>query len=172
MKQEGKYRPLFDRLSSNRTDEVTLSLTEIEAILGDALPPSARTTRGWWGNRDRGSLQAAAWMEAGYQVQEVDLAAGRVVFRKPRRQYEVKRAGGTVLWNGDLVRALRDHMGASQAQLAENLGVRQQTVSEWENDAYLPTRATSKFLSLVAERAGFNFGNDETREEGSSPNSS
>jgi DNA-binding transcriptional regulator YiaG len=170
MKQEGKYRPLFDHLSGSSTEEVALTLTEIEAILGEALPPSAHTTRGWWGNRDRGSLQAAAWMEAGYLVQEVDLAGGQVVFRKPRRQYEVKRAGNTVLWNGDLVRALRDHMGVSQVQLAETLGVRQQTVSEWETDAYLPTRATSKHLSLVAERAGFNFEDDETREEEPSPN--
>lgn len=157
MKQEGKYRPLFDFLSASRSDEVSLTLAEIEALLGDALPASAHSTRGWWSNRARGSLQAAAWMEAGYQAQEVDLAAGRIVFRKPQRHYEVRRVGDTVLWDGDLVRALRDHMGASQAQLAEALGVRQQTVSEWENDAYTPTRATSKLLSFVAERAGFRY---------------
>lgn len=160
MKHEGKYRPLFDHLSASHANEVTLTLTEIEVLLGDALPASARTTRGWWSNRGRGSLQATAWMEAGYHVQEVDLSAGRVVFRKLHRRYEVKRIGDTVLWNGDLVRGLRDHLGVSQAQLAEELGVRQQTVSEWENDIYAPTRATSKFLSLVAERAGFQYGAD------------
>lgn len=155
MKQEGKYRPLFDYLSTSRADEVTLTLAEIEALLADSLPASARTTRGWWSNRGRGSLQAAAWMDAGYQVHEVDLADGMVIFRRLQRRYEVQRVGDTVIWNGDLVRALRDHMGVSQVQLAEELGVRQQTVSEWENDAYTPTRATSKHLSLVAERAGF-----------------
>jgi DNA-binding transcriptional regulator YiaG len=171
MKQEGKYRPLFDYLSGNGADEVSLTLTEIETLLGDALPASARTTRGWWSNRDRGSLQAAAWMEAGYHVKDVDLATGHVVFRKPQRHYEVRRTGDTVLWNGDLVRALRDYMGVSQLQLAETLGVRQQTVSEWENDAYAPTRATSKHLSLVAEQAGFRYGDDETSEVESSRNS-
>lgn len=172
MKQAGKYRPLFDYLSGQHADEIALTLAEIEAILGDALPPSARAARGWWGNRDRGSLQAAAWMDAGYQVKVADLAAGRVIFRKPKRVYEVRRAGDTILWDGDLVRALRDHMGASQAQLAEELGVRQQTVSEWENGAYAPTRATSKFLSLVAERAGFSFGGEESREGDAAQNSS
>jgi len=157
MKQEGKYRPLYDHLSASQSDEVSLTLAEIEALLGDALPASAQATRGWWSNRGRGSLQSAAWMNAGYQVHDLDLAIGRVVFRKLRRHYEVKREGDTIVWDGDLVRALRDHMGASQAQLAEALGVRQQTVSEWENNAYTPTRATSKLLSFVAERAGFRY---------------
>ena len=171
MKREGKYRPLFDYLSGNRSDEITLTLSEIEALLGDALPASARTTRGWWSNRDRGSLQAAAWMDAGYQVKEVDLAAEKVIFRKPLLHYEVKRSGDTILWDGDLVRALRDHMGISQAQLAETLGVRQQTISEWENSVYAPTRATSKFLSLVAEQAGFKLGDTESG-EGEAPSNS
>jgi hypothetical protein len=140
MKREGKYRPLFDYLSGNRSDEILLTLSEIEALLGSALPASARTTRGWWSNRDRGSLQAAAWMDAP-QVIEVDLR--RSYLRKPLLHYEVKRAGDTILWDGDLVRALRDHMGVSQAQLAETLGVRQQTISEWEN-ASIPTRATRR----------------------------
>jgi DNA-binding transcriptional regulator YiaG len=171
MKQGGKYRPLFDYLSGNRLDEVDLTLSEIETLLGDTLPPSARTARGWWSNRGRGSLQSSAWMEAGYHVEDVDLEVGRITFRKPRQQYQINRIGDTVLWDSDLIRALRDHMGASQVQLAETLGVRQQTVSEWENGAYAPTRATSKFLSLVAERAGFNFGSDETNEGGTPQNS-
>jgi DNA-binding transcriptional regulator YiaG len=46
-------------------------------------------------------------------------------------------------------------MGLTQAQFAEELGVRQQTVSEWEQGLYAPTRATAKHLTLVAERAEF-----------------
>jgi DNA-binding transcriptional regulator YiaG len=171
MKHEGKYRPLFDFLSGQRADRVSLMLAEIEALLGDALPASARTTRGWWSNRSRGSLQAAAWMEAGYQVHEVDIAVGKIVFHRLQRHYEIKRIGDTVLWNGDLVRGLRDHMGVSQAQLADELGVRQQTVSEWENEIYTPTRATSKLLSFVAERAGFHYGVDASTDEMSPQNS-
>jgi DNA-binding transcriptional regulator YiaG len=49
-------------------------------------------------------------------------------------------------------------MNLTQAQLAEELGVRQQTVSEWESSVYEPKRAMSKYLTLVAERAGFEYG--------------
>ena len=101
-------------------------------------------------------------MEAGYEVRDVDLTTGEVVFRKLRRRYEVRRVGDAILWDGDLVRALRDHLGVSQTQLAETLGMRQQTVSEWETGVYAPTRASSKFLTLVAERAGFSFGEQES----------
>jgi DNA-binding transcriptional regulator YiaG len=117
-------------------------------------------------------LQAAAWMDAGYQVAEVDLTAEKVTFQKPRLRYEVKREGDAILWDGDLVRALRDHMRLSQTELAETLGVRQQTVSEWENGVYIPTRATSRLLTFVAERAGFDFGESTAGEEGASSNSS
>lgn len=160
MKLEGKYRPLYDYLSHCQTDEVVLTFADIEWELQAALPPTARGSRGWWSNRGRGSPQAAAWLEAGYEVSDVDLTHGEVVFRKIKARYEVKRAGDTIVWDGELVRALRDHMGVSQAQLAETLGMRQQTVSEWETGVYLPTRASSKFLTLVAEQAGFTFGEE------------
>lgn len=162
MKYEGKYRPLFDYLSHCQTDEVALTFADIEWELQAPLPASARTTRGWWSNRGRGSLQAAAWMDAGYEVRNVDLTTREVVFRKQTRRYEVRRVGDTIQWDGDLVHALRDHLGVSQAQLAETLGMRQQTVSEWETGVYAPTRATSKFLTLVAEQAGFSFGAKES----------
>ena len=162
MKVEGKYRPLFDYLSHTHADEVVLTFADIEWELQAPLPASARGTRGWWSNRGRGSLQAAAWMEAGYEVRDVDLTTGEVVFRKLRRRYEVRRVGDAILWDGDLVHALRDHLGVSQTQLAETLGMRQQTVSEWETGVYAPTRASSKFLTLVAERAGFSFGEQES----------
>ena len=51
-------------------------------------------------------------------------------------------------------------LGFSQGDLAEELGVRQQTVSEWERGEYEPSRVTSKYLSLVAERAGFTYSID------------
>lgn len=157
MKYTSKYRPLFEHLRAAQADEVTLTFEDIEALLGVALPASAQS-RGWWSNRGRGSLQAAAWLDAGYRVHDIDVDGQRVVFRRLQRQYTVRRVGDTIMWDGELVHALRDHMGVSQAQLAEVLGVRQQTVSEWENDVYTPTRASSKFLTLVAERAGFTFG--------------
>ena len=60
-------------------------------------------------------------------------------------------------WNGQQVKALRQHLGLSQQDMARELGVRQQTVSEWETSAYLPRGASARLLSLVAEKAEFRY---------------
>jgi DNA-binding transcriptional regulator YiaG len=60
-------------------------------------------------------------------------------------------------WDAQKVKSLREFMGLTQQQFAEELGVRQQTVSEWEVGKYAPRRSTSKYLTLVAERAGFKY---------------
>jgi DNA-binding XRE family transcriptional regulator len=86
---------------------------------------------------------------------ELNLDEERVVFRRRLLSYRVVYQGDTPVWNADLIRGLRHHMGLTQAQMADELGVRQQTISEWETNFYMPSRATSKYLTLVAERAGF-----------------
>ena len=65
------------------------------------------------------------------------------------------------LWDAEQVRALRSHLGLTQAELADELNVRQQTVSEWETGLYRPRGASERVLSLVAERAEFAYGDDE-----------
>jgi DNA-binding transcriptional regulator YiaG len=57
-------------------------------------------------------------------------------------------------WDAARVRHLRARLGLTQRELAEELGVRQQTVSEWETGAYQPRGASARLLRLVAERAG------------------
>ncbi|MEG4529390.1 helix-turn-helix transcriptional regulator [Microcoleus sp. D2_18a_D3] len=157
MKEGSKYQSLLDYLRENRhLDEVTLNFAEIEALLNDALPPSARTQQAWWSNRKKGALQATAWMEAGYRVETVDLDSQRVTFRKLIPKIQVRQAGDGVQWNGELIKALRLHMGLTQAKFAQHIGVRQATVSDWEN-GQLPARSTSKHLDLIAEMAGFKY---------------
>ncbi len=68
-----------------------------------------------------------------------------------------RRVEYVVEWDAERIKALRDHLGMTQQQLAEELGVRQQTISEWEVGMYAPRRSTSKYLSLIAERAGFAY---------------
>lgn len=58
-------------------------------------------------------------------------------------------------WSPDGVRRLRRHLSRTQAELAEELGVRQQTVSEWETGLYRPRGASATVLNIIAERAGF-----------------
>lgn len=163
MKVGSKYYPLFLRLQQAAGAPVTLRFAEIETLLKTSLPGSARTRVGWWSNRSKGAVQASAWMDAGYHVQSVDLAAETVQFDKAQLTYVVEKLGDTVLWNGGMIKALRQHMGLSQGELADELGVRQQTVSEWETGAYAPSRSSSKHLGLVAERAGFAYEVGEER---------
>ena len=157
MKEGSKYQSLLDYLRQNRhLDEVTLNFAEIEALLNDELPASALRQQAWWSNRKKGALQATAWMEAGYRVETVDLDSQRVTFRKLIQKIQVQQAGDRVQWNGELIKALRLHMGLTQAEFAEHIGVRQATVSDWEN-GQLPARSTSKHLDLIAEMAGFKY---------------
>ena len=64
---------------------------------------------------------------------------------------------GRPLWDAEQVRALRRHMGLTQEELAQELNVRQQTVSEWETGQYRPRGASERLLSMVAERAAFHY---------------
>lgn len=60
-------------------------------------------------------------------------------------------------WDAETVRGLRRHLALTQEELAERLGVRQQTVSEWETGAYRPRGASVRLLGMVAEDAGFEY---------------
>ncbi|MSQ42463.1 MAG: helix-turn-helix domain-containing protein, partial [Dehalococcoidia bacterium] len=57
-------------------------------------------------------------------------------------------------WSADAVRRLRAALGLSQAALAERIGTRQQTISEWETGARAPRRMSRRLLHLVAEASG------------------
>ena len=49
----------------------------------------------------------------------------------------------------------------TQGDFAEELNVRQQTVSEWETGQYRPRGASEKVLTIIAERAEFQYGEHE-----------
>jgi len=60
-------------------------------------------------------------------------------------------------WSKEEIRALRQHLNLTQVKLAEELGTRQQTISEWEKGMYRPRGASATLLSIVAERSGFTY---------------
>lgn len=62
---------------------------------------------------------------------------------------------GKYEWNAHSIQALRRHMGLSQQEMAAELGIRQQTVSEWETDRYRPRGGMITLLTMVAERVSF-----------------
>jgi hypothetical protein len=61
-----KYQPLADYLAALDGDRITLTLAEIERIIGAALPRSA-WTHTWWVNTVS-SVQAQVWLGAGWEV--------------------------------------------------------------------------------------------------------
>jgi DNA-binding transcriptional regulator YiaG len=60
-------------------------------------------------------------------------------------------------WDRERIQALRQHLGLTQQALADKLGTRQQTISEWENGLYQPRGASATLLSMVAEEAQFKY---------------
>ena len=68
-----------------------------------------------------------------------------------------RRKSAPYRWEKESIRALRRHMGLSQQELADELGTRQQTVSEWETGLYAPRGASATLLGILAERADFEY---------------
>jgi len=68
-------------------------------------------------------------------------------------------------WKKESIRALRRHLGLTQTKLAEELGIRQQTISEWETGMYQPRGTSATLLSIVAERSGFAYQAEEQHDQ-------
>jgi len=67
---------------------------------------------------------------------------------------KAKRGPG---WDAGRIKALREHLELSQALMAGQMGIRQQTVSEWELGQYEPRGASARLLSIIADRSGFKY---------------
>ena len=80
MKDE-KYQKLTEYLKNCKQKEICLTLAEIQAILGFSLDASAFLYREFWANCTA-STKAYSWMEAGYEITEIDLKAGTLLFKQ------------------------------------------------------------------------------------------
>jgi DNA-binding XRE family transcriptional regulator len=156
MPSQSKYYPLFQYLQQ-QPDVVPLELSfaEIEATLGQPLPPTALATRAWWANSR--SAQARAWQEADWLVDSVDFEQKLVLFRPARITYRVTPVRKFKGWTGPQIKTLREFAGWSQQELADRMAVRQQTISDWEVGHHTARRAMSKLLQMIAEEIGFPY---------------
>jgi DNA-binding transcriptional regulator YiaG len=75
---------------------------------------------------------------------------------------KAKYQSGKPNWDKERILALRRHMGLTQQAMADQLGTRQQTISEWECGLYEPRGASLKMLSLIAEKASFTYQSDKS----------
>ncbi len=71
-----KFRAAFTGL-------VKLSFARIDGLIGSNLPISAFRDEAWWSNSSS-SVHAKAWLNAGWEVQEINLKEGNVTFKKVR----------------------------------------------------------------------------------------
>lgn len=76
----GKYEPLTEFLRKQRADRIEMTFAEIQAVIGTKLPSSAKLYRAWWSNNPSNSVMTAAWRDAGFRSEQVDMNAGTVIF--------------------------------------------------------------------------------------------
>ena len=72
------------RFRSAFTDQVKLTFARIDGLIGSNLPIEAYRSEEWWNNTAR-TARAKAWLDAGWEVLEVNLKEGFVVFKKNRQ---------------------------------------------------------------------------------------
>ncbi len=65
------------------TSSVRLSFARLDGVIGDNLPMEAYKSEHWWSNLPS-TVHGKAWLDAGWNVEEVNLKEGYVVFRKVR----------------------------------------------------------------------------------------
>lgn len=77
-----KYSPLKTHLQREGRQQIRMSFAEIEEIIDNRLPPSARKHRPWWSNNPTNSVITYAWLSAGYRTAQVDMPGETLVFVK------------------------------------------------------------------------------------------
>jgi hypothetical protein len=78
----GKYAPLGDFLRAQHASLVPMTFDEIEEVTGAKLPPKAQRHRAWWSNNPLNNVMTKVWLEAGFETEQVDMAARKLVFRR------------------------------------------------------------------------------------------
>ncbi len=80
----GKYKGLYEYLENRYADVVVLTFSQIEDLLGFALPDLARSRPEWWtraGEQPEKSPCSDAWVLAG-RTADPNLAAHTVAFER------------------------------------------------------------------------------------------
>lgn len=80
----GKYEPLGKFLRSQKLERIAMSFSEIERVINSKLPPSKKYPA-WWSNNPDNNVMTREWLEAGYETESVDIASGKLVFRRNKK---------------------------------------------------------------------------------------
>lgn len=85
-----KYQALANHLKTSKKQTIKLEFKQIEEIVGEVLPPSAKQYPAWWANSRTADSHSWAhlWIEAGWQATNVDLSDESVCFEQTRASQE------------------------------------------------------------------------------------
>jgi hypothetical protein len=81
-----KYRTLARFFEAQATDFLRMTFDEVEKEAGFKLPASARLHQAWWANDRARHVQAKAWLDAGFESEQVDMKAGMLVFKRMKAE--------------------------------------------------------------------------------------
>ncbi len=85
---DSRYAPLAIWLQSRpaKDDRVQITFEEVEEIIEEDLPPSARKHRAWWANDSVGHVQSQQWLDVGWRVAQINMTEERVAFARIRER--------------------------------------------------------------------------------------
>jgi hypothetical protein len=92
---EKKYSQLESHLCSKGFESIKMTFNEIESVIEDSLPASARKHRAWWSNNPNNSVITYAWLAAGYKTSAVNMESETLVFRRTGKPLAVPSPKGT-----------------------------------------------------------------------------
>jgi hypothetical protein len=75
------YSKVAAHLATQQAERVTLSIDDVETLLGEPLPLAARVLSGWWNGATKRKVQhGQVWRSVGWRFEHIDLYAETVTF--------------------------------------------------------------------------------------------
>jgi hypothetical protein len=76
-----KYGSLREHLQKQTKDQIPMTFSEIERVLGFKLPKS-QIYPAWWSNNPTNNVMTNEWLAAGFKTEQIDIEGRKLVFRK------------------------------------------------------------------------------------------
>ncbi|MET0785818.1 MAG: GNAT family N-acetyltransferase [Paenisporosarcina sp.] len=88
-KMEKKYIPLATFFAESTANELTLTYTAMENIIGQQLPNAAYLNSSWWKKTKPPALHFQAWTESEYHVKDIELGRSVTFAKTPDSLFDV-----------------------------------------------------------------------------------
>lgn len=145
-KMEKKYIPLANYFDIATQQEITLSFSELENIMGQALPNAAYLNRSWWKKTKPPLSHFLSWTNAGYYVIDVKLGT-KVTFSRT----QIKTTSNNISKNDEnppayIIRAIEASDARSFIHLQEEIFQQTDFMYNMKNELDLTVQQLRKDL--------------------------